>query len=63
MFLADGQVVTGHPVLFINNLHDNVTPLQSARNNSAHFPGSVILTQNSYGVCSYLFPFQSYPCR
>lgn len=29
---------------------DIITPLQSARNNSAAFPGSGVLIQNSYGV-------------
>jgi len=40
---------TSHPILYIANTADNVTPMVSARNNSALFPGSVVLTQNSYG--------------
>ncbi|KAG9505420.1 hypothetical protein J7337_002389 [Fusarium musae] len=37
---------------------DNVTPLQSAFNNSAKFPSSVVLKQNSYGPkhCSLAAP-------
>lgn len=50
MFLEADQVETNHPILFIGNLYDNVTPLESAHNNSAHFPGSVVLQQNSLGV-------------
>lgn len=41
---------TRHPILYVANVADNITPLISARNNSELFPGSVILTQNSYGV-------------
>ena len=42
---------TSHPIIYLSNMADNVTPLVSARNNSAGFPGSVILVQeNSYGV-------------
>lgn len=48
--LANIQVETDHPILFIGNLYDNVTPLESAHNNSAHFPGSVVLQQNTLGV-------------
>jgi hypothetical protein len=43
---------TSHPILFIANIADNVTPLISAMNNSAGFPGSVVLVQNSYGHTS-----------
>lgn len=52
---GDEAVVTAQPILFVNNLQDNVTPLQSAHNNSAHFPGSVVLQQNSLGVSCRLF--------
>lgn len=41
---------TSFPVLFVANAADNITPLASARNNSAGFEGSVVLIQNSYGV-------------
>ncbi|KAH6897261.1 TAP-like protein-domain-containing protein [Thelonectria olida] len=46
------QGETAHPILFIGNMADNVTPFQSAVKNSARFPGSVVLKQNSYGHCS-----------
>jgi len=50
------DVETQFPILFIGNMADNVTPLQSARNNSAKFPGSALLVQNSYGHCSLAAP-------
>ncbi|KAH8737991.1 Alpha/Beta hydrolase protein [Ilyonectria robusta] len=50
--VEDFQGDTAHPILFIGNMADNVTPLQSAFNNSARFPSSVVLKQNSYGHCS-----------
>ncbi|KAK3329946.1 TAP-like protein-domain-containing protein [Apodospora peruviana] len=43
---------TSHPILFVANIADNVTPLISARNNSEGFPGSRVLVQNSYGHTS-----------
>ncbi|POR32097.1 Uncharacterized protein TPAR_07693 [Tolypocladium paradoxum] len=45
---------TASPILFVGNTGDNVTPLQAARNNSAYFPSSVVLVQNSYGLFSWL---------
>ncbi|KAF4983222.1 hypothetical protein FZEAL_1325 [Fusarium zealandicum] len=53
---ADFKGDTAHPILFIGNKADNVTPLQSAFNNSAKFPSSVVLKQNSYGHCSAAAP-------
>ncbi|OBR14913.1 Alpha beta hydrolase fold family [Colletotrichum higginsianum IMI 349063] len=47
---------TDHPILFIANRADNITPLLSARNNSAGFPGSAVLVQNSYGHTSLAAP-------
>ncbi|RNJ55340.1 hypothetical protein D7B24_008771 [Verticillium nonalfalfae] len=47
---------TKHPILYIANMADNTTPLISARNNSAGFPGSVVLVQNSYGHTSLAAP-------
>lgn len=44
------NATTNHPILFIGSTADNVTPLQSAYNNSAHFENSVVLVQDSYGV-------------
>ncbi|KAI8959394.1 alpha/beta-hydrolase [Daldinia sp. FL1419] len=43
---------TSHPILYIANMADNISPLISARNNSQGFPGSVVLVQNSYGHTS-----------
>ncbi|KAI0376777.1 alpha/beta-hydrolase [Hypomontagnella monticulosa] len=43
---------TSHPILYVANIADNVTPLISATNNSVGFPGSVVLVQNSYGHTS-----------
>ncbi|TGJ78896.1 hypothetical protein E0Z10_g9869 [Xylaria hypoxylon] len=43
---------TSFPILYVNNIADNVAPLVSATNNSQGFPGSVILVQNSYGHTS-----------
>ncbi|OTA99599.1 hypothetical protein M426DRAFT_254180 [Hypoxylon sp. CI-4A] len=43
---------TSHPILYVANIADNISPLVSARNNSQGFPGSVILVQNSYGHTS-----------
>ena len=43
---------TSHPILFIGNSADNITPLASAIHNSHFFPGSSVLVQNSYGVSS-----------
>jgi hypothetical protein len=41
---------TKNPILYINNKADPISPLISARNNAARFPGSVVLEQDSYGV-------------
>lgn len=46
----DFQGDTAFPILYVNNIVDNITPMESARNNSARFPSSVLLTQNAYGV-------------
>lgn len=45
---------TSFPILYIANMADNITPLISARNNSAGFEDSVVLVQNSYGVSRLL---------
>ncbi|KAK8086209.1 alpha/beta-hydrolase [Apiospora phragmitis] len=49
-------VITNFPILFIGNMADNVTPLRSSYNNSAAFPGSVVLVQRSYGHASVAAP-------
>lgn len=43
---------TKNPILFIGNTYDPGTPLASARNASAAFPGSALLTLDGYGHCS-----------
>ncbi|EKM51090.1 uncharacterized protein PHACADRAFT_263055 [Phanerochaete carnosa HHB-10118-sp] len=43
---------TSTPILLIGNTFDPVTPIQSARNMSAGFAGSVVLQQNSTGHTS-----------
>ena len=55
-FAGPLQGNTSFPILYIANIADNVTPLISAANNSAAFPGSVVLVQNSYGHTSLAAP-------
>jgi len=43
---------TSHPILWVGNTADPVTPVESAYKASKGFPGSVVLTQNSPGHCS-----------
>ncbi|GJN69031.1 hypothetical protein PLICBS_003077 [Purpureocillium lilacinum] len=52
----DIKADTSFPILYIGNIADNVTPLASARNNSALFPSSAVLVQKSYGHCSLAAP-------
>ncbi|ROW04783.1 hypothetical protein VMCG_04895 [Cytospora schulzeri] len=50
------EAKTSFPILYIANMADNITPLVSARNNSAGFEDSVVLVQNSYGHTSLAAP-------
>lgn len=47
---------TAHPILFIGNTHDTVSPLRSAQHASEQFPGSAVLQSNIEGHASYANP-------
>lgn len=47
---------TSHPILWISNTADPVTPLASGRLMAKKFPGSVVLIQDSAGHCSLAAP-------
>lgn len=47
---------TSHPILWIGNTADPVTPLASARLMQARFPGSGLVIQDSAGHCSLSTP-------
>ncbi|KAL2857267.1 TAP-like protein-domain-containing protein [Aspergillus pseudoustus] len=47
---------TSYPLLFVNNILDPVTPLQSAKHMTGAFPGSVLLQQDSEGHCTLAAP-------
>lgn len=48
------DIKTRNPILFIGSEVDPLTPLVSAINASASFPGSVVLQHGGYGVSSFL---------
>ncbi|PWY86662.1 proteinase [Aspergillus heteromorphus CBS 117.55] len=47
---------TSHPLLFVSNILDPVTPLRSARKMTRRFPGSVLLQQDSEGHSTLAAP-------
>lgn len=47
---------TSHPILWIGNTLDTVTPLRNAQYMNSQFPGSVLLQQDSEGHCSQTAP-------
>ncbi|KAH8592814.1 TAP-like protein-domain-containing protein [Bisporella sp. PMI_857] len=55
-FRVPRETRTAHPILFVGNYADNITPLGSAVRNARLFPGSSVLVQNSYGHCSTSTP-------
>lgn len=52
------NIVTKNPLLLVGNTYDPLTPLVSAQNASAAFPGSVVLQHNGYGVCPLINSFK-----
>jgi pimeloyl-ACP methyl ester carboxylesterase len=53
-FSGPFEARTSFPILYVANVADNITPLVSARNNSAGFEDSVVLVQKSYGVSAFV---------
>ena len=51
-FSTSGSNTTAHPVLFIGNTKDPVTPLRNAIAAAARHEGARVLTQDSAGHCS-----------
>lgn len=51
-----GSSQTNHPILFISNTADPVTPLRSGRVMHALFPGSALLLQDTAGHCAMFAP-------
>ncbi|KAL2428107.1 hypothetical protein ABEF91_007129 [Exophiala dermatitidis] len=51
-----GSATTAHPILFVSNTLDTVTPLRMAQKMSSRFPGSGLLQQDAEGHCSFTAP-------
>jgi len=51
-FIGSFNTTTSHPILFIGNTADPVTPLANAHKMASGFLDSVVLTQNASGHCS-----------
>ncbi|KAG9774618.1 hypothetical protein KCU88_g5405, partial [Aureobasidium melanogenum] len=56
MSTSTGSAATAHPILFVSNTLDTVTPLRMAQKMSSRFPGSVLLQQDAEGHCSFTAP-------
>ncbi|KAH0344277.1 hypothetical protein KCU81_g4840, partial [Aureobasidium melanogenum] len=51
-YTGDLNATTAHPILFIGNTIDNVTPIRNAYKMSTSFPGSVVLRLDAEGHSS-----------
>ncbi|CEJ61201.1 hypothetical protein PMG11_09739 [Penicillium brasilianum] len=55
-FTGPWSAVTAHPMLFVSNTLDPVTPLHNAKHMAKQFPGSVLLEQDSEGHTTIAAP-------
>jgi hypothetical protein len=55
-FDSEIAAATSHPMLFLSNTRDPVTPLRSARRMATKFPGAVVFGQDADGHCTISQP-------
>ncbi|QIW97717.1 hypothetical protein AMS68_003235 [Peltaster fructicola] len=55
-YSGDFVARTAHPILFIGNTYDPVTPVRNAFTMAKGFDGAIVLQQDSEGHCSYASP-------